>query len=232
MNKIVRQQCAILGVASAVLSAGCAQDMMNQPRLESQERAVAYADGTAARPIPEGAITAAETAMGAISLNLGRIHPNTDFSARTEADRAYFTGQINGELIETLPKRITKRFETRELIERGRERFNIFCLPCHDVTGSGNGMVPRRGFPFPPSYHTARLRSKPISYFFNVATHGHSRMPNLGDQIPTDDRWAIAAYVRTLQFSQYAPIERLNEADRSQLPSAEGAESMKGGDVP
>lgn len=107
--------------------------------------------------------------------------------------------------------------ELQSLIRRGRERFEIYCAPCHDSLGSGNGMAARRGMTHPPSYHTDRLRAKPIDYFFAVATNGHGIMPPYGEMISDADRWAIAAFVRTLQFSQFAPQDQLSQPDRAAL---------------
>lgn len=107
--------------------------------------------------------------------------------------------------------------DLRKLLLRGRERFLIHCSPCHDATGSGNGMVARRGFAYPPSYHSDRLRSKPLRYFYDVATEGIGKMPSYQTYLSERDRWAVAAYIRTLQFSQYAPVATLPAEDREAL---------------
>ncbi|GAA4468037.1 hypothetical protein GCM10023156_58700 [Novipirellula rosea] len=132
-------------------------------------------------------------------------------------DDSYWDGKVDGELVDSVPKRVLEQLDMRQLIKRGQQRFNISCSPCHDRVGSGNGMVARRGFKYPPSYHTDRLRQLPLGYVFNVATNGHGEMPSYGDSISTDDRWAIAMYVRTLQFSQYAPKSELDETDLEAL---------------
>jgi len=90
---------------------------------------------------------------------------------------------------------------TLALLRRGQDRFNIFCSPCHDRTGSGNGMIVRRGFKRPTSYHSDRLRSVPIDYFYQVMTEGYGVMPSYAPQVPPEDRWAIAAYIRALQLA-------------------------------
>ena len=95
---------------------------------------------------------------------------------------------------------------TRDVLERGRDRFNIYCVPCHGPTGEGDGIVVQRGFNVPPSYHTDRLRQAPVGHFFNVITNGFGAMPSYAGQIPVDDRWAIIAYIRALQLSQNAPL--------------------------
>jgi mono/diheme cytochrome c family protein len=106
---------------------------------------------------------------------------------------------------------------TAELLARGRERFEIFCTPCHDRTGSGHGMVVRRGYRQPPSYHIDRLRDAPVGHFYDVMTRGLGAMPDYAQQIPPEDRWAIAAYVKALQLSQRATIAELPPEDRARV---------------
>jgi mono/diheme cytochrome c family protein len=106
---------------------------------------------------------------------------------------------------------------TDALLARGRERFGIYCTPCHDLSGSGQGIVPSRGFPHPPSFHIDRLRNAPSSYFVDVITNGHGVMYSYADRVSPADRWAIAAYIRALQLSQNAPASALSQADRAKL---------------
>jgi mono/diheme cytochrome c family protein len=96
---------------------------------------------------------------------------------------------------------------TMPLLARGRERFDIFCAPCHSPVGDGDGMVARRGFPHPPSYHTERLRNAPDRHFFDAMTQGYGVMKSYADRIPAEERWAIVAYIRALQLSQYAEVK-------------------------
>jgi len=98
---------------------------------------------------------------------------------------------------------------TRERLERGRERFEIFCTPCHDRLGYGDGIIVRRGFPRPNSYHTERLRSAPVGHFFDVITNGIGPMGDFADRVSPEDRWNIAAYIRVLQISQQSKLENL-----------------------
>ena len=166
---------------------GCAQEMMNQPRVESQEQA--------SRPIPEHTVPTSHI-----------VHSD-----------GYETGQKDGELVAQVPNEVLQRMDYRQLLNRGRQRFNISCVPCHDRVGSGKGMVARRGLKFPPSYHIGRLREQPIGYVFNVATNGRGEMPGYGDYVSTDDRWAIAAYVKALQLSQQAVASELSASDQERL---------------
>jgi mono/diheme cytochrome c family protein len=109
---------------------------------------------------------------------------------------------------------------TPALIARGRERFDIFCAPCHDRSGYGQGIVPARGFPHPPSYHTQRLREASDRHIFDVISHGYGVMYPYGDRVAPTDRWAIVAYVRSLQLSQAAPVSALTPAERARLEAA------------
>lgn len=102
---------------------------------------------------------------------------------------------------------------TRARLEHGRERYAIFCAPCHDGAGTGQGVIVQRGFPEPPSLHSEPLREAPDRHIFDVITHGSGDMYPYADKIPAEDRWAIVAYVRALQLSQHAPLDVLNEDD-------------------
>jgi mono/diheme cytochrome c family protein len=106
---------------------------------------------------------------------------------------------------------------TAALLARGRERYGIYCAVCHDAAGYGQGIVPSRGFPHPPSYHIDRLRQASSSYFVDVITHGHGAMYSYADRVTPADRWAIAAYIRALQLSQDVPVAALPAAERVRL---------------
>jgi|SRR5208283_1741103 len=106
---------------------------------------------------------------------------------------------------------------TKELLERGKERYEIFCTPCHGLQGDGQGMVAMRGMKHPPSYHQERLRAEPNGYYFDVVTNGFGAMYGYASQIPPRDRWAIIAYVRALQLSRNAPVGELPAELREKL---------------
>src|SRR3569833_3830681 len=106
---------------------------------------------------------------------------------------------------------------TADLLQRGQERYGIYCMPCHDAAGYGHGTVPNRGFPQPPSYHAARLRNVTSDYIVDVITKGHGVMVGYADRVTPSDRWAIAAYIRALQLSQNAPIDMLDDSARAKL---------------
>lgn len=129
-----------------------------------------------------------------------------------EADEVLYTGKIGTNLVETFPFPIT-----REVLERGHERFDIYCSPCHGRTGEGNGMVVQRGFPPPPSYHIDRLRQAPAGHFFDVITQGYGIMYSYAQRVEPADRWAIAAYIRVLQKSHDATLAQVPAQQRAKL---------------
>jgi hypothetical protein len=158
--------------------AGCRQDMHNQPKYKPLRQTTYYADGRSARPIVPGTVARGDLRQ----------------------DVAFYTGfDTNGQLLDKLPLLLT-----RQLLERGRERYNIYCSPCHSEIGNGEGMVARRGYLRPPSFHEDRLRKAPLGHFFEVITNGLGGMPDYAQQVAPADRWAIAAYIRALQLSQDA----------------------------
>jgi len=167
-------------LAAITLSSACRLDMHVQPRQNPLSRSDFYADQRSARPPVEGTVAR------------GQLH----------ADTYFYTGKIGNNPGDVMPFPVTK-----QVLERGRERFNIFCAPCHSRVGDGNGIVPSRGFPrMPPSYHVARLQKAPLGYFFDVITNGFGIMPDYASQIPPKDRWDIVAYIRALQLSQNATM--------------------------
>ncbi|MCI0694886.1 cytochrome c [candidate division KSB1 bacterium] len=172
------------------LATACRQDMHDQPRYEPLERSTFFNDGRSARPFVEGTVA--------------RGHLKTD--------EHFYTGKVNGELVNTLPFPATK-----EILDRGHERYNIYCSPCHDRVGNGQGMIVQRGFRQPPSLHIERLRQAPLGHFFDVMTNGFGTMYSYADRIAPQDRWAIVAYIRALQMSQNAALDDVPVEERSKL---------------
>ena len=160
--------------------AGCRLDMHLQPRENPLSRSEFFPDHRSERPPVEGTVAR------------GELHE----------DAYFYTGKIGNNPGDVMPFPVTK-----EVLDRGRERYNIFCAPCHSRIGDGNGFVPSRGFSRkPPSFHDERLEKVPVGYFFDVITNGFGIMPDYASQIPTQDRWDIIAYVRALQLSQHATV--------------------------
>jgi hypothetical protein len=181
--------CSLLLAACFALSA-CRQQMAEQPRYDPLESSEFFADGQSARSPVE----------------------NTVARGELRDDEHFYAGQSAGKPAATFPFPITL-----QVLQRGRERYGIFCSPCHGLTGSGDGMIPRRGFTHAGNFHTQRLREAPPGYFFQVITQGFAAMPNYRSQIPPGDRWAIIAYVRALQLSHNATIDDVPPEQRSQL---------------
>jgi mono/diheme cytochrome c family protein len=179
----------VLGLSLAALGA-CRQDMHNQPKYIPLRDSAFFANGSSARPLVEDTV-----ARGTL-----------------EDDSAFYTGKEGGKLVDTLPMPLT-----RELLDRGQERYNIYCSPCHDRSGTGRGMIVRRGYKQPPSYHIDRLRTIEIGHFFDVMTNGFGAMPDYRAQIEPRDRWAIAAYIRALQLSQNVREADVAPGDRPKL---------------
>lgn len=203
----------LLGVAGTT---GCRLDMHVQPRYNPLAKSDFFPDQRAARPLVEGTVAQGEL----------------------RADTYFYTGKIGNNPGDFMPFPVTK-----QVLERGRERFNIYCAPCHSRAGDGNGFIPTRGFARkPPSYHIERLQKVPIGYFYDVMTNGFGIMLDYSAQIPPRDRWCIAAYIRALQLSQNATTadvpqgqaipskapEFMEPGTGATLPQAAPAKSEKG----
>mgnify|MGYP001478428341 CR=1 FL=1 len=171
-------------------AAACRQDMHDQPKGEPLEASAFFADGRVARPLVEGVV-----ARGELQL-----------------DPHLTTGKVGGKLVDSFPFEIDAA-----ALERGRQRFGIYCTPCHDAAGLGEGMIVQRGMKRPPSLHIDRLREAPVGYFFDVMTNGFGAMYDYSDRISVEDRWKIAAYVRALQLSQHASLDDVPAAERAKL---------------
>jgi mono/diheme cytochrome c family protein len=148
---------------------------------------------------------------------------NTVARGQLREDEHLYTGRINGELAAEFPMAVTA-----EVMARGQERFNVFCAPCHGRTGEGNGMIVQRGFRQPPSYHEDRLVEAPAGHFFDVMTNGFGAMQDYSAQVPVTDRWAIAAYIRALQFSRRAGAADVPADRRAEMDAAPPALAPRG----
>jgi hypothetical protein len=186
---------AALGLAALLLS-GCRMDMHIQPKYLPYEPTDFFADGREERqPVPD------TVARGQLRL-----------------DELFYSGKENGAEADVFPFPIT-----RADLERGRERYNVYCTPCHDYTGGGQGMIVQRGFPQPPSYHIQRLRAAPVGHFYGVITNGFGAMYSYAARIEPADRWRIAAYIRVLQLSRNATIGDVPPAERAKLEATPAA---------
>lgn len=206
-----RGRSAALGTglaAALLLLAGCRSEMYEQPRYEPLEPSSFFEDGSSSRPMVAGTVPR-EDARGAPP-------------AGADED-VFYTGWRKGKPAEEVPFPVD-----RALLERGRERYNIYCIPCHAESGNGRGIIVRRGFNPPPPYYSEELRQQPIGHFFDVMTRGYGTMYSYATRIPPRDRWAIAAYIRVLQLSQHAEVAQLPEEDRRQLSAAGAREAGRG----
>jgi mono/diheme cytochrome c family protein len=190
-------------LACALLS-GCQQEMAKQPKYLPLEGSRFFADGRSARPPVAGTVAR------------GQLQDDPQFfqglaAADTDSLSVVATAaETKPNYADTFPFPVT-----REVLERGKERFTIYCAVCHGALGYGDGIVVERGFTPPPSYHIDRLRAASVGYLFRVVSQGLGSMPDYAEQIPPPDRWAIIAYVRALQLSQHASLKELSQPEQA-----------------
>jgi mono/diheme cytochrome c family protein len=167
----------VLALAAAT---ACRQDMHDQPKYIPLRPSDFFGDLRSERPLLDGTVA----------------------RGHLKDDAAFYTGKgPDGKPVDTFPFPVTQ-----QVLDRGQQRFNIYCTPCHGHLGDGNGMIPSRGFRHPPTYHQDRLRKVPNGYIFDVISTGFGAMPDYAAQIEPRDRWAVVAYVRALQLSQNATV--------------------------
>ncbi len=185
------------GAALLMTLAGCHTDMWHQPKLKAQSENRFFADGKTDRtPVA-----------------------NTVAVGNLRQDEVFYTGKQNNRPVSQMPMPVTP-----ELLKRGQQQYNAFCAPCHGKSGDGQGMIAQRGLALrrqPASYHTDRLRGMPVGYFYDVITNGYGVMYSYASRIAPEDRWAIAAYIRVLQQSQYTRVNELTPEDLRQLQEEE-----------
>jgi mono/diheme cytochrome c family protein len=175
------------------LLAACRQDMHDQPKYIPLRESTFFTDMRSSRPLVAGTVA----------------------RGQLRDDALLYTGKMNGADATMFPFPITD-----QVMRRGQERFNIYCSPCHGETGLGDGMIVRRGYRRPPTFHQDRLRDAPVGHFFDVITNGFGAMPDYAAQIRVSDRWAVIAYVRALQVSQHANVADVPPNRRAELDVA------------
>lgn len=150
-------------------------------------------------------------------------------SARPQVDDTVPYGSIDNDHLNLPPESNQFPFPvTHAVLDRGQQRFNIYCAPCHGLLGDGNGIIAQRGMRHPPSYHIDRLRQAPVGHFYDVITHGFGAMQDYSAQVSPHDRWCIIAYIRALQLSQHAPALEMSQAvPEASSPSQPAAEPMR-----
>ena len=191
-QSILASPWTLVALCLLLFCAGCRQDMHMQPRYNPYDPTDFFEDGQSARLPVEGTVPRGDLKLG--------------------PEELLYTGKVEGQPAEVFPFPVT-----REILERGRERFNIYCSPCHGLSGDGDGMIVQRGFRRPPSLQEDRLRTAPAGHFFDVITNGQGAMYPYGYRVPPRDRWAIIYYIRALQLSRRASIDDLPEADQKKL---------------
>lgn len=177
MTQVVRNLGVMSALAGTLVLAGCRQDMHNQPKFVPQRGTTFFADGRSSRPQVE----------------------NTVGRDQLHEDSYFYTGLQNGKEGDGLPIELTPA-----TLQRGQERYNIYCTPCHSRVGNGAGMIVSRGYHPAGNFHTDRLREAPLGHFYSVITNGYGAMPDYSAQLTPEDRWAVVAYIRALQLSQDA----------------------------
>jgi mono/diheme cytochrome c family protein len=213
----------IFAIAACILFAaaagGCRYDMQDQPRYKPYKESDFFSDGKAMQDPPEGTVARGQLHENK-ALYTGKkenADPNAVVETTTDANGNTIVTSFPND-IEVLPVPLTK-----ELVERGEQRYRVFCIVCHGPVGKGDGMVVRRGFPQPPTYHDDRLRNAPVGHFFDVMTNGWGKMNSYASQIPVADRWAIVAYIRALQISQNPNAKPAPAADANSNTAPVGA---------
>ena len=196
----MRRLLLLLLLAATCALAGCERTLKNmyvQPRLGPDAASPLWADGKGSRPPPPGS---EPVAVGDLAKTSSGRRGRDELAARAAADAASAAPPAG-----------------LALLERGQARYDVFCAPCHSVVGDGDGMIVRRGFPRPPSFHQARLRAVPDRHVFDVITQGYGVMPPFADRVTPQDRWAVVGYLRALQLSQDAPVTALAPALQARL---------------
>ena len=212
-SRLLKLPIAAASMFLLVFAAGCRYDMQDQPRYKQYKSSDFFADGKAMQDPPDGTVARGQLREDK-ALYTGKKEnagANVAVETTTDASGNTIVSSFPND-IEELPLPLTK-----ELLERGEQRYRIFCIVCHGPVGKGDGMVVRRGYPKPSTYHDDRLRNAPVGHFFDVMTNGWGKMNGYASQIPVADRWAIVAYIRALQASQ--------NPGGNAAPEANGAET-------
>jgi len=198
INKELRWSYLALGL---LILTGCRQDMQDQPKYKPLGQTAFFSDNRQSRPVIANTVARGDLRDGDSEFYTGKSSkPSKD--GKTDVD------------VDIFPITVDK-----ELIERGHERFDVFCSPCHGRLGNGLGMIVRRGFKQPPSYHIERLRNAPVGHFFDIVTNGYGAMYNYSAQITPRDRWAIISYIRVLQYSESQKANQLSAEAKAKLPA-------------
>lgn len=211
-----------------LISVGCRYDMQDQPRYKAFKKSEFFSDDKAMRDLPEGTV-----ARGFLRENKA-FYTGKKETVGTVAPAETTIDATGNTLVASFPDAI-EEFPlpvTKELLDRGEQRYKVFCIVCHGPVGNGDGMVVRRGFSKPPTYHDDRLRNAPVGHFYDVMTNGWGKMNSYASQIPPADRWAIVAYIRALQISQnpngMSPMPMTKTANTTTPPASPNTNTQGG----
>jgi mono/diheme cytochrome c family protein len=171
-------------------TSACRRDMQDQPKYIPLRESTFFADARSARPLVAGTVA----------------------RGHLQDDTLLYAGKVGGADATMFPFAVDA-----QRLARGRERFDIYCSPCHGRTGNGDGMIVRRGYKRPPTYHDDRLRQSPVGHYFDVITNGFGAMPDYAVQLTAEDRWAVIAYIRALQLSEHASLTDAPDSERARL---------------
>ena len=186
----MRNRAAVFTLALAAVATACRQDMHNQPKYKPLHESEFFGDHRSSRPKIDGTVA----------------------RGQLRVDAARYTGKAGENDVTAFPIPIT-----RDDLTRGQQRFNIYCTPCHGRLGDGNGLVVKRGFRQPPSYHIPRLKDAAAGHFFDVMTNGYGAMPSYASRVTPDDRWRIAAYIRALQLAEGSGVADVPAEEKQKL---------------
>lgn len=219
--------CLLLSAYCLLAAVGCRRDMQDQPKMKPYRATVFFKDGLSSRQLVEGTVprgflktdTEFFTGKKAGKASSAANNPQTAPGPPPGVHGGNNATNVSGAAaypddVEVFPLPVTK-----EIVERGKERYEIFCSACHGLTGNGDGMIVRRGFRRAASFNDDRLRQAPVGHFFDAITNGWGVMPAYAPQIPAQDRWAIIAYIRALQLSQQSQLPQPAAASASATPS-------------
>ncbi len=209
----------IIMISVVSLAVGCRYDMQDQPRYKPFKKSDFFSDNKAMRQLPEGTV-----ARGYLRENKA-FYQGKKENADTNAQATTATAASGNTVVTSFPDAIEKNPLpiTRELLDRGEERYKIFCGVCHGQVGNGDGMIVRRGYPKPPTYNDDRLRNAPDGHFFDVITNGWGKMNSYASMVPPEDRWAIVAYIRALQISQNPNGDSQMTGNQTQNPAVQSS---------
>jgi mono/diheme cytochrome c family protein len=221
----LREKAPLLLLVGLMVITGCRRDMQDQPKMKPYRGTSFFGDGTSMRQPIEGTIARGQLRSDTEYFTGKKANaPRPTATPATQQPTAGAQPNTYPDDVDTFPFPVTK-----EVVDRGHERYDIFCSACHGLTGNGDGMIVRRGFRRAASFNDDRLRQAPVGHFFDAITNGWGAMPSYASQIPVQDRWAIITYIRALQLSQQNNAAAAASPAPQASPAASPRPSTTGG---